>query len=67
MQPNLILFSTIWKIFSKIWRNLQLVEIMEEKQRSISTVFLTEPVTGIEIIHLEIYVAYVCAESFVEI
>lgn len=44
-----------------------MVEIMEEKQRSISTVFLTEPVTRIEIIHLKIYVAYVGAESFVEI
>lgn len=51
----------------KIWRKLQLIEIVEERQRSISIVFLTEPVTRIGIKRLKIYVAYVRAESFVEI
>lgn len=51
----------------KIWRKLQSIEIVEERQRSISIVFFTESVTRIGIKRLKIYVAYVRAESFVEI
>lgn len=48
-------------------KNLEEVGIDRNRGREAKIVFLTEPVTRIEIIHLKTYVAYVCAESFVEI